>query len=587
MWLIDTQSLSLQEVVSPSATRYAILSHTWEDDEVSFQDMATPGAASKKAGWAKIAKTCELARARGLTHAWVDTCCIDKSSSAELSEAINSMFQWYEASAVCFVWLADLAPVEGQSPVTGLDRSPNPEVVGKCKWFTRGWTLQELIAPRTVEFYNSNWNLFGDKSSLAWMLARTTRINLAVLASSARLQSTPVAVKMSWAARRKTKRVEDRAYSLLGIFNINMPMIYGEGNKAFRRLQEEIAKETNDLSLFAWKSPVNQDSSTTGPQAFRGIFADSPDEFANCSEMHRSSSDRSAQREFSLTNRGVRIETKLFHDMLGGYVMYLGFVDASRQAGVASQDVCVSLVRTANGFVRCEPWSVEHEQTLLGSDAAQSAATIYVRKNVSLQEAAEIQRRRHRSFHVYVDLPASLRVESVVPHPSHLWDDVYTTFISSTPGSPFAATLNLVVSGREGEFESRFPLVLVLGWHKGKREALAMLYGDDDGDGDDVPRRAVDRALPKGFPDLGKDYEDPILEEVLGRILERPDFRAEEVRFVERRPGPSGFWYWGLETTYIATFGARLETGDVGGDVSVFRVFLTGSLSRADGMEAG
>ncbi|KAF6816704.1 HET domain containing protein [Colletotrichum plurivorum] len=555
MWLIDTQSLTLQEVVGPSATRYAILSHTWEDDEVSFQDMATPGAASKKAGWAKIAKTCELARARGLTHAWVDTCCIDKSSSAELSEAINSMFQWYEASAVCFVWLSDLAPVEGRSPVGHR----------QCKWFTRGWTLQELIAPGVVEFYNSEWNLFGDKSSLAC--------------------STPVAVKMSWAARRKTKRVEDRAYSLLGIFNINMPMIYGEGNKAFRRLQEEIAKETNDLSLFAWRSFPDRSGGIPRVQVFRGIFADSPDEFANCSEMHRSSSDRSAQREFSLTNRGVRIETKLFHDMLGGYVMYLGFVDASILAGVASQDVCISLVRTANGFVRCEPWSVKREQTLLGSDAAQSAATIYVRKEVSHQEAAEIQRRRHRSFHVYVDLPASFRVESVVPHPSHLWDDVYTTFISSTPGSPFAATLNLVVSGREGEFESRFPLVLVLGWHKGKREALVTLYGGDDGD--DVPQRAVDRALPKGFPDLGKDYEDPILDEVLGRILERPDFRAEEVRFVERRPGPSGFWYWGRETTYVATFGARLETDDVGEDVSVFRVFLTGSLSRADGLDAG
>lgn len=417
------------------------------------------------------------------------------------------------------------------------------------------------------------------------MLVKITRINLVVLASSAKLQSTPVAVKMSWAARRKTKRVKDRAYSLLGIFNINMPMIYGEGDKAFRRLQEEIAKETNDMSLFAWKSPLDQGSGTAGPQAFWGIFADSPDEFANCSEMHRSSSDRGAQREFSLTNRGVRIETRLFHDMLGGYIMYLGYVDASRRAGLASQDVCVSLVRTTNGFVRCEPWSAEHEKPLLGSDAPHSAATIYVRKEVSLQEAGEIQQRRHRSFHLYVDLPSSLQLESVVPHPSHLWDDVYTTFISSKPGSPFAATLNMVVSVREGDFASQFPLVLVLGWHKKKREALATLYGGEDGD--DAPPRAVEGALPKGFPDLGKDYEDPILDEVLGRIFEQPDFRVREVRFVEKRPGSFGFWTWGRETAYVATFAARLETDDVGGGVSIFRVFLTGSLSKADGLDAG
>ncbi|KAF5499558.1 Vegetative incompatibility protein HET-E-1 [Colletotrichum fructicola] len=155
MWLLDTQTLKLQEIVDPSTVNYAILSHTWEHDEVSFQDISDLDSARKKAGFSKISKTCELARQRSIPYAWVDTCCIDKSSSAELSEAINSMFQWYKLSVVCFVYLSDFTfdvPFSSFTTYTVEEKA-----LCSSRWFTRGWTLQELIAPSSVTFYNTRW----------------------------------------------------------------------------------------------------------------------------------------------------------------------------------------------------------------------------------------------------------------------------------------------------------------------------------------------------------------------------------------------------------------------------------------------
>ncbi len=141
MWLINTRTLDLQFFQSSEGLHYAILSHTWGDDEVSFQEMGARGQnGPRKAGWAKITKTCDIARdSFGLDYAWVDTCCIDKSSSSELSEAINSMFSWYKTAAVCVVYLEDLELI--------LDKDCKPgstgfrDRLGACRWFSRGWTL--------------------------------------------------------------------------------------------------------------------------------------------------------------------------------------------------------------------------------------------------------------------------------------------------------------------------------------------------------------------------------------------------------------------------------------------------------------
>ncbi|KAJ9150277.1 hypothetical protein NKR23_g3695 [Pleurostoma richardsiae] len=155
MRLINVDSLELEEFVGVHIPGYVILSHTWDDGEVLFRDWGQPEAALKK-GYAKILKTCEWARGYGVSYAWVDTCCIDKSSSAELTEAINSMFAWYSGAVVCLAYLSDLEPGEFAS-----------RGFGHCRWFTRGWTLQELIAPRQVLFCDNSWKCVGTSQSLS------------------------------------------------------------------------------------------------------------------------------------------------------------------------------------------------------------------------------------------------------------------------------------------------------------------------------------------------------------------------------------------------------------------------------------
>ncbi|KAL2207926.1 hypothetical protein CC79DRAFT_1342357 [Sarocladium strictum] len=224
MWLINTQTLKLHEIIDPedAGVRYAILSHTWgpPQEEVSMSDFADLSQARKKAGFAKIEKTCEIAKSEGLEYAWVDPCCIDKSSSAELSEAINSMFMYNFA---------------------------------RCRWFSRGWTLQELIAPRKAMFYNSQWCQIASKHTISFTLSLITGIHKDILVGKAAIGDVPILTRMGWSAKRITTRVEDTAYCLLGIFDINIPLIYGEGSKAFRRLQEEIIRKTDDVSILACK----------------------------------------------------------------------------------------------------------------------------------------------------------------------------------------------------------------------------------------------------------------------------------------------------------------------------------------------
>lgn len=308
MRLLNVETISLEEFVDDEP-RYAILSHTWEDDEVTFQDFTSLSEEQrcKKKGFAKILKTCELARNGGIHYAWVDTCCIDKTSSAELTEAINSMFRWYRNSAVCYTWLADWTVSEsGQENSSGLTG---------CRWFTRGWTLQELIAPSIVEFYDQGWNLRGNKSSLQETLADITQIATSVLEAPDVLPTLSIARRMSWAASRKTTRVEDMAYCLLGLFDVSMPMVYGEGKRAFLRLQEEIAKESNDVSIFAWR---NEDTT----QQYHGVFADSPADFRGSGSV-RLLSNSMFMPEFMMTNKGIRLNTNLRYGSQGAYLLKL------------------------------------------------------------------------------------------------------------------------------------------------------------------------------------------------------------------------------------------------------------------------
>ncbi|KAF3009463.1 hypothetical protein E8E13_002265 [Curvularia kusanoi] len=285
MRLINTFTRQFEEFIGSNIPPYAILSHTWEEEEVTFRQYLDGGCSDKK-GFFKIDMTCRWAMKGGIGYAWVDTCCIDKSSSAELTEAINSMY----------------------------------------RWFTRGWTLQELIAPEHIVFFNKEWAVLrgatdtNSKFEMASKLSDITKIDEALLQGRRHLSSYSVAQKMSWASGRVTTRIEDMAYCLLGIFNINMSLLYGEENMAFRRLQEEIIRSTEDLSIFAWRltadtrgdlraSSEDEGEDEDGATFVSGIMAESPREFASCASYERTINQDVL--EFSSTNVGVRTRMRM------------------------------------------------------------------------------------------------------------------------------------------------------------------------------------------------------------------------------------------------------------------------------------
>jgi hypothetical protein len=209
-----------------SVPPYAILSHTWQErQEVTLDDLVN-GTGTEKAGYNKILFCARQAQRDGLEYCWVDTCCIDKSSSAELSEAINSMFRWYQNAQKCYAYLPDVSKYEADG---GEESSRRWEpAFRQSRWFTRGWTLQELIAPKTVEFFSKEEEVLGSRETLAQLLHNITGISLGVL-QGATPSDCSVAERFSWAAGRRTTRAEDESYCLLGLFDIQMPLLYGEG----------------------------------------------------------------------------------------------------------------------------------------------------------------------------------------------------------------------------------------------------------------------------------------------------------------------------------------------------------------------
>lgn len=185
---------------------YAILSHRWEDEEVTYDDMQQGLAHYQtKRGYYKLRQACVQAREDDLEYLWMDTCCINKDSSREVDEAINSMFAWYTEAVICYAFLSD---VKSEDPTTSLENSI---------WFTRGWTLQELLAPQDVEFYDADWTCLGTKRNLAKRVAQASRIHVEVLTQPGNLFTMSIAQRTSWASRRSTTRVEDIAYCLLGL----------------------------------------------------------------------------------------------------------------------------------------------------------------------------------------------------------------------------------------------------------------------------------------------------------------------------------------------------------------------------------
>ncbi|KAI0641785.1 HET-domain-containing protein [Trametes meyenii] len=298
MWLLKTSRAEL-EWFNHRPERYAILSHVWEEDpyEQSFQQIRDIMEECAESGKNpvyyvsfKIRRCCQWAAAHGFAYLWIDTCCINKDSSAELSEAINSMFVWYAEATVCYAYLYDVTDDDHPSAFQSSFR--------KSKWFTRGWTLQELIAPKVVIFLSQTWVPIASKRSISPLLEEITGIEAGVLMGTISLSEVSVARRrMSWASERHTRRVEDEAYCLMGIFDVHLPTIYGEGREAFIRLQEEIMRRIPDATLLAWGPRGEPVETTVGyrsvfptPGATRYIersclLAPRPAEFAGCADL--------------------------------------------------------------------------------------------------------------------------------------------------------------------------------------------------------------------------------------------------------------------------------------------------------------
>jgi Heterokaryon incompatibility protein (HET) len=238
-------NFSLVEQDDDNVPCYAILSHTWgaDGEEVTFKDLME-GTGKNKAGYKKIEFCGKQAASDDLQLFWVDTCCINKSSSAELTEAINSMFCWYQNASKCYVYLSDVL-TSGHALSTLSSSTSWEAAFWGSRWFDRGWTLQELIAPASVEFFSQEGDRLGSKTSLEQQIHEITGIAVEALRGRP-LTSFTIEERLSWASHRKTKKKEDEAYSLLGLFNVHMPLIYGEGReKAFQRLQKKISKSSN------------------------------------------------------------------------------------------------------------------------------------------------------------------------------------------------------------------------------------------------------------------------------------------------------------------------------------------------------
>lgn len=430
MRLIDIKTLELREFFGNQIPPYAILSHTWQEEEVSFQDWADQSLASKKKGYKKIFDTCQLAKKHGHDYVWVDTNCIDKSSSSELMEAINSMFKWYQFAQVCYVYLFDVP----SSEVEGF-----PQLFRTSRWFRRGWTLQELLAPQDVEFYSNDWSLVGTKESLRSDISSITRINIKYLwgkyvsdpyfGSSERnliarsiehatpFQKASVSERFSWLSDRTTTRLEDMAYCMLGIFELNMPLLYGEGSKAFTRLQEEIMKVSDDHSLFCWTWNTSQHRG--------GFLSEVPWGFTRTDRFVAKQEDK-RPAPYTLTNAGLSIRLPILHGWQSSFIGILS-VDCFTTGQIFGLPMSGDLM---TGRVCRNPFPPE-PIPLCDVVSGSQESSLFVSENYSQQHDHGLlihpsilmkKRRRtslNKEFHVLLTFEPQSIVRGIETFPSH------------------------------------------------------------------------------------------------------------------------------------------------------------------------
>lgn len=305
MRLLNKETLEL-EWFTNHAPAYNVLSHRWLGPETSLQDFLVQSKqdeASQSDGVKKIVRFCKQMRSATYEerYVWVDTCCIDKTSSTELQEAINSMYRWYERAALCVVYLDDVTATE--------DRSKLRNRLSRSLWFTRGWTLQELIAPRNVLFLDRNWRSIGTRALLAETIEKVTSIPADCLGNSSIVHRLPIAERMKWLSGRQTTREEDLAYCMLGILDVNIPLLYGQGKRAFMRLQKEYLQTNNDESIFIWTTFDGLEAELDGGNSTSTIFAPAPACFSCVAGRNVQLDDWFDREPLRVTAKGVDIQT--------------------------------------------------------------------------------------------------------------------------------------------------------------------------------------------------------------------------------------------------------------------------------------
>ncbi|KAI1264070.1 HET-domain-containing protein [Xylariaceae sp. FL1019] len=430
MHLINAHTLRLEKFVKEENERpvfkYAILSHRWLDrkDEVSFQEMesAEPIVSLKK-GYSKISETSRLARSRSLDYIWIDTCCINKTDSSELQEAINSMYRWYQNATVCYAHLADTVLPAGECDLTS--------VMQHDPWFTRGWTLQEFIAPRALYFLDSDWRLIGTKEELCNSLIEITGIDRKLIWGVSSLDNYSIAQRMSWACGRFTTRPEDSAYSLFGIFGINMPMLYGEGReRAFIRLQEEIIKSSDDESIFAWE----------GETIESGLLARNLEFFWSCGNVEQISPLHGRKRKnhpYSMTNRGLHITLPLKPCTLNTYYATLNCSTVNRVGNVFAGPslgipvwILLRRLDTDDQYMRIPTGTWKVTGTEIERPARQ--VSMYIpRTRLSLAHVSPCQRQFDFRVHLEKLHHATLQFQPE----RDIWSRVWENDDTETPGS--------------------------------------------------------------------------------------------------------------------------------------------------------
>lgn len=291
MLLLDTTSLQLCQFAS-DAPPYATFSSTIKD--VVLDDPCSPQTTCQRPGFQALRRACLVCQRHGLQWLWNDAVCINRASSAALSESLNSLAEIYRKGRLCIVYLHDL--LDTQASDVDMERG-----LSSCSWFEHVWMFPHLVFSTVLQFYDAQWNHIGSKSELTPQLSRITSIDERVLQDSDSLEDYPNCVKMTWAARLSADRVEDAAYSLLAIFNVSMPINYGEGTTSFLRLQEEILKNTNDYSLLAWQPRTSQQ--------YRGILAHSPLEYIHF--KNKSAESPKLYGELKIQSDGIQVQAGL------------------------------------------------------------------------------------------------------------------------------------------------------------------------------------------------------------------------------------------------------------------------------------